>query len=101
MECWELLTATTWSTHSYTPFSSIVLVMQSDLIKRQACKNTREKLHIFDGSEGERELRDSRHDGHEEPFSLYNLHCPPKAKVQPVLMLSSFAHYSWINEHKD
>ena len=29
------------------------------------------------------------------------LHCPPIVKVQPVLMLSIFAHYSWLNEHKD
>ena len=27
--------------------------------------------------------------------------CPPKVKVQPVLMLSCFAHYSWIKEYKD
>ena len=29
------------------------------------------------------------------------LRCPPKAKVQSVLILSCFAHYSRINEHKD
>ena len=32
---------------------------------------------------------------------LQDIHCPSKVKVQPVLMLSCFAHYSWINEHKD
>ena len=29
------------------------------------------------------------------------IHYPPKVKVQHVLMFSCFAHYSWINEHKD
>ena len=33
--------------------------------------------------------------------NLIYIHCPPKVKVQPVLMLSCFAHFSWINEHKD
>ena len=28
----------------------------------------------------------------------FKIHCPPKVKVQHVLMLSCFAHYSWINE---
>ena len=36
-----------------------------------------------------------------ETILLVEIHCPPKVKVQPVLMLSCFVHYSWINEHKD
>ena len=33
-------------------------------------------------------------------YIYIKLHCPPKVKVQSVLILSYFAHYSWLNEHK-
>ena len=35
-----------------------------------------------------------------ENVSDNNIHCPPKVKAQPVLMLSCFAHYFSINKHK-
>ena len=28
------------------------------------------------------------------------IHCPPKVKIQPALLFSSFVHYSGINELK-
>ena len=37
---------------------------------------------------------------HAKYLYLSLIHCPPRVKVQPVLMLSCFVHYSRINEHK-
>ena len=42
------------------------------------------------------------YDQHDDYFQLAtHIRCPPKVKVQPVLIVSCFTHYSWINEHKD
>ena len=34
-------------------------------------------------------------------FKMYKLHWSKELKDQPVLLLSSFVHYSSINEHKN